>query len=60
MKTVTRDILYELREDALEYITNIKGKGLTKEDINTAEMLIIYGYMKAKLGIKKNHWLDSK
>jgi hypothetical protein len=53
MRKDSNDIVRELKKDALEYITYIKGKDLTKEDVNTAETLMIYGYLKAKLKPKK-------
>jgi len=53
MKRVDKDIVYELRKEASEYISKVKGKNVSKEDINIAEMLILYGYLKAKLEAKE-------
>lgn len=48
MAEIDTAIKEEIKKWAKNYMTAIKGKALTKEDIMIAENLIMFGYLKAK------------
>jgi len=60
MKIISSNIVEQLKADALEYMTSLKGDKITKEDITIAQTLIIYGYLKARLQLKKREPLTAE
>jgi hypothetical protein len=53
MGKISKKILKEIKLNAEEYITAVKGKDLTKKDLTAAVNLMKLGYIKAKLKVKK-------
>jgi hypothetical protein len=60
MGRISKKNLKELRLLAKEYITGVKGKSLTNNDLITAEKLIRLGYLNAKSKAKKRNKFSSR